>query len=872
MMGRVRKINPTSRRWITVVIYGILAAVIWKMIEPWAFKLLSPISQQLASWPNYLGSLSLILLGGTAAWLITKRQGVGIWGFLHFFRYPPLWVSILIGLCIVNYNKPDELGLSLVACIMWFALAMTLIETIPAIYRQSEAASRDNSNDKHAITPQLINNFEELKKWIQSDIEINTPKDDCFNHNAIASRIAKRLSTNPSDDSCSIGVIGPLGSGKTSIGKLVNYHLDSTLGIRFVQLSLWQYHTPEAAVSGILSHLINELGNDVDTLAMTRLPDAYIQAIAKSSTPLSSLTSILAIPQQPDELLEKIETIADAIGLKVILWIEDLERYAGSEQEEYSHELVRWQMEEKLDPLRSLLYLLDKQKNISVIVADTGLNSRFDLQKIVRFIEKVPSLSPDQVSLIGKTFHQGLLKEEPTLILPDNEKSIFTEEIAQPDWLSYLQAGENLATSPFSLLNQTPRTLKMTLRLTVDMWVKLRGEIDLDHLLSINLIRIVNPKLFSFVEKHIQRFQDGPYPENNRVQRGVETKEDAFLRKLEQLVGSPRNQKANQEVSTRSREMELAYQAILEFLFPRTYQKQSRDIRPQGIFHDIYWKRYIKEDATESEILDQRDILPVYENWISGDSLGARQYAKLVCNTKLSSRAVHFIYFTTYSLEHLAQLLKFVAEEEHRAPIPNTFSNAGLGLKALNLRAPSEYELWGGLNSEVQTAFEELIDHYTPIDLPLMKKIQDIFCINPGYQFNLTFGQKLVDCFPPENWSEFLDALGDNTENTLNEIILNFHDFNSPTSQEKFEPSIYATLLEALRNAPHRAIPHFLLLMVTNSKDPAPTLKIEFAKKLCSLEELQRMLHDDTLRFSETNLTMRLTAARKGVSEALQQS
>ncbi len=590
--------NPTARRWMTVVIYGVLAAILWEMVEPWVLGWSGPFTSHLASWRYGLGILSLLFMGGVIAYLITKRQGLGFWGLRHFFSYPPLWVSVFIALFIIYLpNNLLGIGLSLFICTTWFALAITLIESVPSIYSDN----KPNTDSDKKPAPQLheIDTFEKLQIWFDDDNEINTPNDDQFGHNEIALRIVQRLATPPGQKPSSIALIGPLGSGKTSIGRLVKYHLSKQRDIRHIQLSLWQYHTPEAAVSGILNSLINELGNEVDTLSITGLPDAYLKAIEKSRSPFSGLAPLLGGIQQPEDILKKIGSITEATSITLVLWIEDLERYAGTGQEDCNDEQIRWLIAEKLDPLRALLYLLDKQDGISVVIADTSLNSRFDLQKIARYIEQIPTLGEKGIlSTVKPLMDCHINSGQSTPSIPEAEKWLpeSLEDMEREIAINLTSPTPSLF-SAFTTLCDTPRNLKMVLRLTHEMWEKLKREVDDDDLLLINLIRIMHPTLFSSIVDNIEKFQKGfendPLRQASRIKRliGDEAPYSAYS-----SVGSKVTEDSNMD---RDWGAVVAYKTIIQFLFPKSklFSKEEYPSfnKPKGIRHLGRWQIYINE-------------------------------------------------------------------------------------------------------------------------------------------------------------------------------------------------------------------------------------------------------------------------------------
>ena len=103
--------------------------------------------------------------------------------------------------------------------------------------------------------------FDRLYKWVRDDSEITSPRADRFEHSRIAHRIADRLRSG--NEAPTLAVIGPLGSGKSSVRRLTERALRHDRRVRIVPVSLWPFDSPEAAVRGILRALVQELGRHV---------------------------------------------------------------------------------------------------------------------------------------------------------------------------------------------------------------------------------------------------------------------------------------------------------------------------------------------------------------------------------------------------------------------------------------------------------------------------------------------------------------------------------------------------------------------------------------------------------------------------------
>lgn len=100
--------------------------------------------------------------------------------------------------------------------------------------------------------------FDQLRLWIDDDQPVEHPNQDRFGaHDEIAQRIAGRLRAwSIGSPAPTIAVVGPMGSGKSTIRALVQHYLQGDDSLRIADLSLWSFADVEAAVRGILDCVV----------------------------------------------------------------------------------------------------------------------------------------------------------------------------------------------------------------------------------------------------------------------------------------------------------------------------------------------------------------------------------------------------------------------------------------------------------------------------------------------------------------------------------------------------------------------------------------------------------------------------------------
>jgi hypothetical protein len=126
----------------------------------------------------------------------------------------------------------------------------------------------------------------------------------------------------------------------------------------------------------VIRGLVDALAKEVNVIGLRGLASSYADAMSASGGWLAALVRLQGVPTRPLDALKAIDVVATTIGIRYVVWIEDLERFAAGETPEANEEKL-----EKLNPIRALLYGLDQLSSITVVTATIKLRMRFDIEK-----------------------------------------------------------------------------------------------------------------------------------------------------------------------------------------------------------------------------------------------------------------------------------------------------------------------------------------------------------------------------------------------------------------------------------------------------------------------------------------------------------
>jgi len=488
---------------------------------------------------------------------------------------------------------------------------------------------------------------------IGSDEPVTLISEDGFGTGLIARRIADRLKA---DVLTTHAVVGALGSGKSTRGEFWKQILDGDVGdpkIRVFRIELWPFLTSDAALAGILNRIFDELEKEVGVGHLRTIPRQYLDALESFSGFWQSLSrSIRGTESNPSEILERIDRLATMLNLRLVVWVDDLERFAG---DGFTSAGISAKEADRLSPIRALLHALGEQQSITVVVATTSLEAGFDWDKIARYIYEIPRLDPAATGKILKLFRERCLKGfirpaegkrldrasldkawiDPTP--PELQKEFEAWELGGTyrEHVEYMErtGGILSTTQAMALICQTPRALKQALRRADAFWQvgRMLGEFQFEQMLALCLLRDGCPNGFAIFRDHWSRLRSGGRQRDTRLYlarstfnnlikkegasvdgdrlRTSDLRFDAWMESLGSNTDAPAIRfVASLWRSDLEKSTQVAVQQIAEFVLSGEGKVGPQGFGVSGGRGEAYWKMFLEEVSLPYEDTGQAFI------------------------------------------------------------------------------------------------------------------------------------------------------------------------------------------------------------------------------------------------------------------------
>lgn len=478
--------HPIASRWATLLLYAAVGAIVFQfaLAAGWDYARRAPDPLTFfAPWFVWV-----------CAWLVA----VGVFRlaieplrfrFDHLRRlhlHPPLWVSVLlalVGATALEHYIPSRIVPSAAS---WTSPDISALLAAAALLALGWS-HRDSSTAKGGHTtpwPDTVLTWPLLKAWIEREVP-NTIAPDLFDHKPICDRLVADL-TDSADHS--IALIGPVGSGKTTVLRNALTRAASTVpGLVVADFSCWSLAEGGEAPRMALETALASLDGFVDVQSLRGLPASYQRLASADSSGWLSRALSLGVSDDPVRQLQRLAPVLASARLRLVLVVEDAER-AGSDL------AVR--------PLERLLWTLRDVQGVSFIIS-MAPGAGFDQAKLCDHLERIPALSPGQVETVlalGYAHWRTPLAEQLEVVSTDSSRDRLGLASVDNSLARYMRRrnGDGFTDSLAALLD-SPRKLKHFLRDVDRGWSVLRGEVDLDDLVALTALRHAAPQAYEFI-------------------------------------------------------------------------------------------------------------------------------------------------------------------------------------------------------------------------------------------------------------------------------------------------------------------------------------------------------------------------------------
>lgn len=350
-------------RWFDILVMSLIGVVAWSLLRNCvsAFFLVT-MKHAFLTWgespDSLLWSMSFlempvcvwafgvayVLLSAVLAWFLIRAGGLAIGHFRTIAYYPPTWVAA-IPTVLVEVSLLRDARFPIWHCLV--GIGLLVLGVAIAIL-----ASRDwrrhttfrmpvNVPSRQDAIRQLTKSPSELLRWLEEDLPVADPSQDLFGAFQVATRISRSLRSLHAPTIC---LEGAWGSGKTTAMKLLEGVLEAKepgSGIPekgaapgankaiLCWIDSWGL-AGESIVRVLLREAVKRLRRHIDTIALSALPNQYIQAL-KGASPnwLQSLLEFLG-KQASIDTIQHLNGVLKAIDTRLVLVIEDLDRNFGS--------------------------------------------------------------------------------------------------------------------------------------------------------------------------------------------------------------------------------------------------------------------------------------------------------------------------------------------------------------------------------------------------------------------------------------------------------------------------------------------------------------------------------------------------------------
>lgn len=554
-----------------------------------------------------------VVFTGVMFKLLSPRVG----HLAHWQAHPPAWLAALLAWLVVavvdvigGFDN-DGYRAKVSEWIGYGGFSLLIVGCYSGLWleilRQFRKQEIKLVKATECITLQDIENapWEEIEAWLESD----EPAQYDFLENQ---SVAHRVSLLVSEGIRSVGIVGPYGSGKTSIISWVIDRLKRhEVGGRkyFVcHHSCWGFETSASAIHDMLSSAVSKLSAEIDTFQVDSLPESYRQTFSAGGDWVETISNLMLRNPNPMEQFSRLSDLLGDIGGRLIFIVEDLDR----------NETRSFEIQEVL----AFLERLKEYSNFSFILTGGLSSSQYiDFAKLCDHIEFLRIVQPHHSSRLIERVRKRCLENAVFhhVQLGDPKRNYEWNPLSEVLMRDYEEFSLSKAVA---LLLNTPRSLRHALGRTFSAWHTLHGEIDFNHLLAVNVLRFGAPESFQFLIRRWDRLHSLPNQTPDFGRERIEGIRQAIIDDWNRTI---QNVEFNPAAALQ----------VMEFILPATEYwlvDNSRhghsQIGQQHVSEERYWIRAVNEAINGDDVRDQEVIRDI-QAWLDAPGTATPLVMKL---------------------------------------------------------------------------------------------------------------------------------------------------------------------------------------------------------------------------------------------------
>lgn len=583
--------SPAGRRWLHWVLTALAVTAVGALLLPVLRRNPEGVHTYFASAAAWQRGLVLFVACSAAAWIGFKllyprlshlRPAVSL-------RHPPLWSAWAVAvasLCVIDLVwglGPTDFQPAAWEWALYGGGSLLLVAFCRCFIRGPERQVIAPATAVVTSLEKLVSDWATLERWLRSE---RPAEEDLIGNRRIARRLAEYLTAHGG----TVGLVGPFGSGKSSVVAWLKEEVDRVRKpgqpeVWFAEQSCWGFEDSGSAVQQVLARAMEVVGRKADCFSLRSLPEAYRKTFSAGGDWLRTFADLLLGSADPLEQFRQLSDVLESVNARLVLVIEDLDRTNNS----------RFDRQEVLALLQRLRSASDR---VSFVLA-TGQSSARDIDfaKLCDHIEILQEFDAQRVSTLVEAVRNRCLSGFTHVSTAGDDNPWNRTQsmlLSRYDMMSLPDAAARLL--------RTPRALKHALRRTHRAWQTLYGEVDLDHLLAANVLRYGAPEAFDFLLRHWNQLHDDP--------RSWQSQRDQLHRIRERLTTEWQQVTRNGEWDVR------AGLTVLVYLLPPAgeYLGERAGVdrgRLQGVTNQRYWLRVVNEEIDPDHTRDQavlRDV------------------------------------------------------------------------------------------------------------------------------------------------------------------------------------------------------------------------------------------------------------------------